>query len=256
MDKEPIIDIDEIEKNLEPTKKEAVQTVLLAVAETAIPLSGGIIRIFDSAFDSSTKRSKETIILIGKGLLELDKRIDNFNIENLEGDEHFKALIMRSIQISMSNSEEEKIEYLRNGILNSALGISTEKELQSIFLDYINTFSVLHIRLLDFFNTPKSKPWIENLVKVFVENSGYNIDRTEHTIRFPSGEVYWQIFPELEGKWYLIDNALRDLTTKGLIIVNEGNPMEITLETGEMIPQIQELGKMFLSYINNPKQLE
>jgi hypothetical protein len=82
------------------------------------------------------------------------------------------------------------------------------------------------------------------------------IERSEKSILFSSGEVYFYIFPELDKNWYIMDNILKDLSTKGLIIQSgTGYVLEINLETFDMIPQIQEIGKMFLSYIS-PPQLE
>lgn len=248
MDNEPIIDIDKIEKDLEPTKREALQTVLIATAETVLPV-GGVGRLLDSALDSSTKRANKSLILIGRGLLELENRIDDFKIENLENDEHFKSILIRTLQHILKTNEEEKLEALQYAILNSALKMSPDDDLELTFLNYIDTFTVLHIKLLQFFNEPMPQECLEELIK----DNEYK--STLDSLIFINDDIYGKIFSELEGKWHVIDNVLRDLDNKGLIksTIQYGGILEINRKSYNKTPQIQEIGKLFLKYISKPE---
>ena len=141
---------------------------------------------------------------------------------------------------------------MKNAVLNSALNNSPEEDLELIFLNYIDTFTVLHLRLLEFFNKTLTKELINELAA-----NCKLIERTEDTIVFNNlGEVLEYIFPDLKGQDFIYENVVRDLNTKGLIIVMApADPMlEIRIKDDNMVdPQVQSIGKMFLSYISPPK---
>jgi len=230
---------------------------LISIGLTLIPYGSPIASLFTAVIvPPSQKRSEKLLSTLAEDLTKLKEEFD-YKFENLSEKPMFVTALMQGLQIAIRNHQDEKIDALKNAILNSALKNSPEDDLQLIFLNYIDTFTVLHIKLLEFFNKPLSK----DLISELKDNFKFEAHELEDMdiIEFNLGEVLEYIFPDLKGQDHIYKNIARDLNTKGLIIILEpvvGFSVDINIKDGSMAdPHIQSLGKMFLSYINPPKQL-
>lgn len=58
--------------------------------------------------------------------------------------------------IALRTSQKEKLEALKNAILNIANGQNVDESLQIMFLSFIERFTVWHIRLLELFQIPRN----------------------------------------------------------------------------------------------------
>jgi len=239
------------------TKEDSVYVLIMA-ALGFIPYMGAVTPIISEVVKPPIyKRFEKFLISIDEQLQDLENRIDNFNKKEILEDPAFFSILIHASQIALRTHQEEKLEALQNAIINSALKLSPDDDLQLTFLNYIDTFTILHIKLLDLYNTPKSQEWVEKLVGSFNEH-----EETNDSIRFVSGEAYFYLFPEFDGKYYIIENVIRDLYNKGLINVPNANGggiyyiFEIDKETYRITPSVREIGQKFLSYISPPEILE
>lgn len=267
MVRKKIIDPEQIKKDFERSKTDSIQSVAKSLVETVVPFSGGIIRLYEDATDSSTKRCKKSILSIAYGLQELENRIDNFYIEDRFNDEKFEAILIRAMQIVMHTPQEEKLKALRNVVLNSALPSDLEDDMQIMFLDYIDSFTTLHIKLLKFFNDKKSNDWIIELAEnvdhqdsMHDSNGGlvtedYNVESYK-VMRFELWPVLGYEFPDAIGeKNFFYQQVLSDLKSKDMIPFGDGSsgPVELTYSFNDKFnPQLQSFGKLFMEFITSP----
>jgi hypothetical protein len=112
-----------------------------------------------------------------------------------------------------------------------------EQSLQQIFLNFIDTFTVWHLRLLKLFHDPLG--WAKDNKHNFPAMNMGSLAR-----------VLESAFPELHGKGTLYQQIWRDLYQRGL--VDTGSLDTTMSKQGVMSRHTSELGKQFLQFIEEP----
>jgi hypothetical protein len=99
---------------------------------SAIPIAGGPLSEFFSALlvPPLTKRREEWLQSIADRLKALEGKVEGFSIEALKDNEMFVTVFMHATQIAIRNHQREKIEALRNAVINVALGRAPDEDLQ------------------------------------------------------------------------------------------------------------------------------
>ena len=69
-------------------------------------------------------------------LKKLEEKVEGFSITSLSENELFISTIMEASQIAVRTHKNEKIEVLKNVVLNSALSISIDEEIQTMFMKF------------------------------------------------------------------------------------------------------------------------
>jgi len=182
------------------------------------------------------KRRNEWMTEIGKALRDLEEN-RGIKLEELRSNDVFIDTVLQASQIALRNSQGEKRRALRNTTLNAALPNPPEQSLQQIFLNFIDTFTVWHLRLLKLFHDPLG--WAKDNKHNFpVMNMG--------SLR----RVLESAFPELDGKRTLYQQIWRDLYQRGLV---DTESLDTTMsKQGVMSRHTSELGKQFLQFIEEP----
>ena len=141
-----------------PQAPSVVGDSIITLATTAIDyIPGG--SVFTNQFAAATLRGFQvkTIAFI-KDLSErvesLESRFGNIK-EQLSEDEQVKEIIAEAIQQASKTSEAEKSEALKNLVLNSALNPNVLLAKKKMFLNILDGFSGLHLKLLEYFDSPK-----------------------------------------------------------------------------------------------------
>ena len=168
---------------------------------------------------------------------DLDEKLNDFHLENLFKNELFITTVIQASHIAMRNHQKEKIEALRNAILNTAIMPSPEEDLQLIFLNYIEILTPLHLRMLKYYNNKKE----------FMEKRGIDIGSTHD---------HWSpAFPEFKGKWEFSGIIISDLEDRRLIISGDEmmNRMMRKEDTNKLTT---EIGDQFLQFITSPIETE
>lgn len=184
------------------------------------------------------RRRDEWVESIGNGLKELAEKVEGFRLDELSQNEAFITTVTHASQAAIRNHQKEKLEALRNAILNAALSNAPEEDLQLMFLNFVDSFTPWHLAILKFFENPKE--W-----------------GNKHDIKFPSfklvaspSTVLELAFIELKGKQETYDLYVKDLFARGLLSTDS---LHITMtEAGAFAPRTTSLGKEFLSFITSP----
>lgn len=149
--------------------------------------------------------------------------------KNLANNDKFITILMQSSQIAIRNHQEEKLEALRNAVWKSALNISIEEDMQLMFLNFIDTFTVTHLKILLINFDPK------RYIKKTGSEGYHDLDTyIEH------------ILPELEGQRAFYRYVYDDLFRQNLLIEDERGFFK---NEKNFPPMLSYLGRTFVSYI-------
>ena len=206
------------------------------------PLSAARFRfLYESVFQAPLDRRKQAWLEELAGVVsELEQRIDGFRPEALAENEVFISVALQASMTAIRNHQREKLDALRNAVLNSALPTSPSEDEQMIFLRLVDGLAPWHLRLLVFLDDPAR--WVES-----------------HEIELPfiGGElsnVIEACFPELVGRRDLYDQLLKDLQAEGLAA--GGSYLRgIMTSQGMIASRTSDLGKRFLEYISQPSDM-
>lgn len=212
----------------EATKGDLLHTGVRAVLG-AIPYVGSVATELFSQIVTPplTKRRDDWIESIAKDLTSLEAKIDGFKLVRLSNNESFLTTALHATQAALRTHQREKLDALRNAILNVAINRAPDDDLQLIFLTLVDSFTPWHLRILRYFDDHPTQA-----------KSGYE-----------SGDLF-KIYPELEGKALFYEQIVRDLNLHGLVTSNV-TPGTYTAFM-PFAGKATELGKNFLAFITSP----
>lgn len=194
---------------------------------SAIPFVGGIVSEFFGLAVVSPLQKRHEIWLrsLYDEIDHLKEQNVEYNIENLQKNENFISIVTQASQHAIKNHIVEKLEYLKNATLNSITsGIDFED--QVVFLNYIESFTLLHIKIL-----------------MFLEERGINgIDSKSDQLSDITIYKMKSTAPEWKKK-----HVLQELDSSGLI--QKDYHLQYNTKNMMLKISISEFGKDFLKYI-------
>jgi len=186
-----------------------------------------------------SKRRDEWIESIANGLSELEEKMEDFNIENLSNNDLFITSFMHATQMAIRNHQKEKLEALRNAVLNTTLPNAPEEDIQLMFLNFIDTLTPWHLRVLKFFDNPIEWGKMQG-INYPNWNMGGPATVLEHT------------FPELKDRRDFYGQLVIDLFSRGLMS-SDNNSLHTTMTSHGMFEsRTTNMGKQFIKYITSP----
>jgi hypothetical protein len=158
-------------------------------------------------------------------------------LEDLTTNEQFQTTLIQATHAAMRHHQHEKLEALKNAILNSALPSAPEDSLQQMYLNLVESLTVWHLRLLILFQNPPV--WFERTNKSFPQISMGGLST-----------VLTTAYPELQNRREFYDQLFKDLHGRGL--VNTGGLHTTMSGTGLREKRTTSMGDEFLIFISNP----
>jgi hypothetical protein len=141
-------------KSLESAPEPTAFDYGLAVAKVgavAFPFLGSGIALFDLiTAPIRGKRFNDWCERLRLGLNELSQKVAELTPEKLAASEEFNSAFTQAAQAAMKTHLEEKLEALRNAVLNVAVGDQFSIEQQGIFLSLVDSSQLqpVHLRTL------------------------------------------------------------------------------------------------------------
>lgn len=212
----------------------ARDTVRAAIS--VVPVVGGPLQVaFEALFASPIeKRKEEWLQKLADVVVELGERIGELTPERLAQDDVFVTVVMQSSQIALRNHQVEKLEALRNAVLNSVLSTIEEDE-KFVFLRLIDQLTPVHLRTLKFLDDPGA--WMQCHG---MQNPGWSAGGVSTVLE--------HCFPQLRGRRDVYDQIVSDLQTDGL--VGSGSFLHMTMTAEGMFgSRTSTRGKAFLAFI-------
>jgi len=132
-----------------------------------IPFVGGALQeILEMAVGlPSEKRRVAWFKALAVALHDLNSSVEKLTPQALGQNEEFVSVVAKATDIALRNHEAEKLEALRNIVINTASGLSIDVVLRNTFLDLVDRFSPLHIAALKLYDRPASSPKMEFATK-------------------------------------------------------------------------------------------
>lgn len=191
------------------TGKDYVHTAI-KTALGEVPLAGGALaEIFSTVIESPfQKRKIQWMHRVVDAIEELQEK--GLKVDELKENEQFISAVFYASHLAMKTHQEEKLQALRNAIVNVAEGLEIDESLQHIYLNYIDQFTVLHIKILRFALSRKVPPNVMmGSLKPLLVSTYPELDKQEGLIT--------QIWKELYNSGLItVDSLQGGLSSQGL----------------------------------------
>lgn len=196
---------------------------------SVIPVVGGpAVELFQLLIQPPLeKRRTEWMAEVGEKLRELE--VKGLKLEYLQKNQEFVSAVMYASHVALRTHKAEKLNALRNAILNVAKGQAPEETVQHLFLNFIDSFTELHLRILKAFQAPSPLP-----------NSSM-------------GGLYAELLqniPDLCAGIELCEHLWKDLASMGLVV--DDDSLATTMSVHGAKKRTTSLGDAFLKFIAEP----
>jgi hypothetical protein len=222
----------------EPKKSAAdVAYAVAKAAVSAVPVAGGpAAELLGLIFGPPLERRREKWLeQLAGAVEEIQQKMSELTPEKLSQDEVFVSTALQATEIAIRTHQQEKLEALRNAVVNAALPGAPDETMQQIFLNHVDNLTPWHLRILAFFDDPID--WGQT-----------------HHITYPNWTmgaaslVLEQSMPELAGQRGFYDQIVNDLQQRGLLANVEIHTMMTA--NGMFSSRTTPLGKQFLDFIS------
>ena len=148
--------------------------------------------------------------------------------------------LLYATQVAMRTHQKEKLDFFRNAVINTALNPEIDENLQLLFINLVDRYTLWHLIILQISANPRK----------YAERNGikypfWTLDDSEDKI-----EIH---FKDFKVSNTLFDHINKELKSDGLVQSDSyffrGIPEEELYR-----PRLTEWGKQFLQFINNPKK--
>ncbi len=169
---------------------------------------------------------------------EIQSRIEGLSAEKLAANETFVTVAMHASQMAIRNHQKEKLQALRNAVLNSGLPNPLQEDEQMVFLRLIDQLTPWHLRVLGLFDNP-----VEWMKRNGIAYPGWSLGGASTVIE--------HCFPDFRGQRDTYEQIIRDLQADGL--VREGKFLHVTMTGHGMVEaRTTDRGKRFMGFITSP----
>ena len=140
---------------LEPPKKDS--------SDTNYQLKGAVFSIFPLLKEfyelviepPFQQRSTIWMNTVAERCREYEKQFKEFSPENLVKNEVFQSAFAVSARIVVQSHQKEKLEALKNALLNTVIMKDLDENFKLLFFNYIDGMTVLHMDVVKFFRERK-----------------------------------------------------------------------------------------------------
>ena len=209
----------------------------LAIAKAsalAFPFVGTGVTLFDLVTAPLRgKRLSDWCEELRLRLNELSQKVDGLTPEALATSEPFISAFAQATQAALKTHDAEKLEALRNAVLNVALAKAPSEDKQLLFVNFVDRFGRLHLRLLAFSEDTEKHggKWVRQGPGTIV---------VHHLIS--------KALPDLASEFQLVNAVVTELGSLGLIgVSNAAGPIPTFSKW------ITNLGEEFLRFIREPE---
>jgi hypothetical protein len=224
----------------QPTGRDHAHLAIKA-ALSAVPIVGSpAAELFAAIIAPPLARRRDAWLQsLADALAVLRDKVAGFRPESLADNEAFISATMHASRAALQTHHQEKLDALKNALLNIAINRAPDEDQQAIFLAYIETLSTWHIRILKFFEAPLR----------FARERGA---RTDYSLVGSPSQPLEEVFPELRGRLEFYEQIVRDLHTRGLMSGDEHMLHTMMAGSGVFAKRTTELADRFLAFIASP----
>lgn len=207
-----------------------------------VPVFGGTIAVALTVALNHTlnKRREQWFTDLAEAVDELQDRLDGFDPAALAENEAFVDAVVTATRIVDRTSQREKIEVLRNAVLNSALPSAPDEDVQQLYFRLIDDLTPTHTRLLTLLNDPPG--WFDARPQLQRPQFGMSSNRTA---------LINAAMPDLGGMGpQMIERFYAALTDAGLV---NGALSGMMTAQGAWQSVTTEFAARFLAFVRDPR---
>lgn len=220
-------------------KKDTIQSITHAGIGSIPYLGAPAAEIFNLIITPSLeKRRTKWMEEVAEALRILEQQ-NKIIFEELSQNETFINSVLHASQAAMRTNRKEKLKALRNAVVNSALPNSPDDDTQQIFLNLVDTFTQLHLKILKFLKNPP-----QGGIPLKTGNTYIHLSALPDAIE--------QTYPELKGRYDFYYQIIKDLSDRGFVNMSASDTTH-DMATMQGIPstQVTGLGAEFLAFIES-----
>lgn len=224
------IDKNLIDPSIEPESEKAHRIVRSILSTTPV-FGGALVEAFSSIIEPPIlKRKTEWMVQVTESLNQIIESRTNISIKDLSQNEEFVTTLIHASSIALKNHDKEKLNALKNAVLNTAIDNTVEEHFQILFINLIDSLSSLHFNFLNLLQAPNE--WGNRSDIIFNKQA---FDSYEQLIE--------QAFPNIENE--VRSYVLKDLQSKSLV--------DIPMMDSKVEKLTTNLGDRFINYIKEIK---
>lgn len=209
-------------------------------ALSAIPFVGGAaVELFNRVLAPPIQRRRDAWLNVLAERIAKMEQEGRINVEELQNNDEFVSTVMQASQVAIRNHQQEKLDALRNAVLNTAIGQSPDDSKREMFLGLVDVFTVWHLRILSLLADPPG--WFQRH------------DKPVPQFAFSSSleQVIKAALQEIASQKEFLELVMRDLDDRKL--ANSGGLMTMMTPQGALQKRTTTLGDEFLHFISKPK---
>jgi hypothetical protein len=220
-------------------------TTVIKGARAAIPIAGGAAAELSGLLNLPLARRRDAWFQdLADRLRELESQIEGFSLDNLAANESFISAMLQAAQAALRTHQKEKLEALRDAVLNTAAGQASDGDYHTVFLALIDRFSAGHLRVLKSFRHPV-------VLRQTIDYLGWQLCGLDQSNQSWREWPRWvrDFTPGFEdASQEFIHGLLSDLYSAGLIRAEADSFDQLPSE-----PWTTKFGGIFLRFIEAPK---
>jgi hypothetical protein len=176
----------------------------------ALPyFSGTVLEIFNAVIEPPIERRKaKWMVKVSESIAELQEKY-NLKIESLAENEHFISILLHAYSLAIRNHQDEKINALKNSLINSVINQGISHDVQFAFLNLIDEFTPTHLKVLSDVQSGLCWSPVVSFRNYNVELEFSRILLREYSEFNNQGDFIYQIINDLKLKNLLVTFPVR-----------------------------------------------
>lgn len=223
------------------SKGRELSNTAIEMVVNLVPTVGGALAValMTGLNHNLNQRRQQWLTELAEMVEDLQEQIDGLEPETLAQNDVFVDAVVTATQMRLRTSQQEKIEALRNAMLNAALPDAPEADIQQLYLELIDRLTPTHLRLLSLLDEPTR--WFHQRP---------DLKRPEFALTSSRIQLIEAALPELGTKGpEVIERFYVALTDGGLI---NGPLQGMMTADGAWEPVTTEHGRALLAFIRAP----
>ncbi|MQA78089.1 MAG: hypothetical protein GEV10_06365 [Streptosporangiales bacterium] len=224
----------------ERSTDKAVAATIIEAGLSAVPVVGGPVAVIWAAVVGAAyeKRREQWQKDITEAVQDLLDQVDELTAESLAQNTEFLDALAHATASATATGQQDKLDALRNAVLNSALPSDLDSDTRAMFLRYVRDFTPSHLRLLRLLANPLD--WYASRGLAWPNLSAGGLS---HIIE--------RGIPELKGRRDLYDRLFADIAAAGF--TNTGSLHGMMTGQGLTAERTTEMGNAFLAFVTDPR---
>lgn len=226
----------------ERSTDKATAATIIEAGLSAVPVAGGPLAVMWAALVGAAyeKRREQWQREMTEAVQDLFDQVDELTPKSLAANPDFLDALVDATMTATATGQREKLDALRNAVLNTALPGELDSDSQAMFLRYVRDFTPSHLRLLKLLDDPPA--WF----------AAHGIPWPNVSMGGLGSVVVERGMPEMAGRKELYRRMFADLNAAGLS--NTGDLGGTMTGHGLTQQRTTETGRAFLRFISDPRQ--